>query len=344
MWGDFLKKTLFKYRKYLIFFAIFTLSFLFIKTFIMYFLPFIIGIIVSFIMFPVYNFMKKRLSFKPSFSATVITLFIFMVLITVVSFVCYLIVRESYHLYLNNKAIFDRYLSDIDYRTLVSNFDMFSGMFSKISDTAFGLVKIIPLSITLVLISFVSTVFFINNLPRFVYMLNLRFNEKNSEVFCAIVDKSCDIMRKFIKSYLILYTLTFIESVFIFSLIELDYVLVFAFLAAVSDLLPILGPGTIYLPIAVVKAVSGDYLSAITLVIFWGVVVIIRQIIEPKILSDNIKIHPLILFTALYFSVVSSNLWVLFYIMLLSISYKIFVEAEVFEPLLLKDRVNQKES
>lgn len=295
-------------------------------------------------MFPVYNFMKKRLSFKPSFSSTVITLFLFLILLTIVFFVCYLIVKESYHLYINNKSIFDRYLRDIDYTSIMNNFDMFSGMFSKISDTAFGLVKIIPLSITLLLISFVSTVFFINNLPKFVYMLNLRFSEKNSEAFCAVVDKSCEIMRKFIKSYLILYTLTFIESVFIFSLVGLDYVLVFAFLAAVSDLLPILGPGAVYLPIAVVKAVSGDYLSATTLAIFWAIVVIIRQIIEPKILSDNIKIHPLILFTALYFSVVSSNLWVLFYIMLLSIAYKIFVEAGIFEPLVLKDRGNHKES
>ena len=295
-------------------------------------------------MFPVYNFMKKRLSFKPSFSSTVITLFLFLILLTVVFFVCYLIVKESYYLYINNKSIFDRYLRDIDYTAIMNNFDMFSGVFSKISDTAFSLVKIIPLSITLVLISFVSTVFFINNLPKFVYMLNLRFSEKNSETFCAVVDKSCEIMRKFIKSYLILYTLTFIESVFIFSLVGLDYVLVFAFLAAVSDLLPILGPGAVYLPIAVVKAVSGDYLSATTLAIFWAIVVIIRQIIEPKILSDNIKIHPLILFTALYFSVVSSNLWVLFYIMLLSIAYKIFVEAGIFEPLVLKDRGNHKES
>lgn len=326
------------------FFLVFTLVFLVVKSFILYLLPFLVGIIVSFIMFPVYNFMKKRLSFKPSFSATVITLFLFLVLLTIVFFVCYLIFRESYNLYYNNKDIFDRYFKNINYKSFVNNFDVFSGAFSRISDTAFGLVKVIPLFITLVLISFVSTVFFINNLPKIVYMINTRFNEKNSDYFCAVIDKSCDIMRKLMKSYIILYVITFIESVFIFSLVDIDYVLVFAFLAAVSDLLPILGPGTVYLPIAVIKAVSGDYLSAITLGIFWAIVVILRQIIEPKILSDNIKIHPLILFTALYFSVVSSKLWVLFYIMLLFITYKIFIEAGVFEPLVIKDRVNDKES
>lgn len=340
----FLKTILLKYRGYLIFIVIFSLLFLVIKAFILYLLPFLIGIIVSFIMFPVYNFMKRRLSFKPSFSATVITLFLFMILMTIIFFVCYLIINESYNLYLNNKEFFDKYLNEINYSSIMNNYDRYSGMVTRISDTAFGIVKIIPLVITFVLISFVSTVFFINNLPKIIYMMNTRFNEKNSDAFSLVVDKSCEIMRKLIKSYLILYSLTFIESVFIFSLIDINYVLVFAFLAAVSDLLPILGPGTVYLPIAVLKTVSGDYLSAITLTIFWAIVVIVRQIIEPKILSDNIKIHPLILFTALYFSVVSSKLWVLFYIMLLFITYKIFVEAGVFKPLVTNDRGNNKES
>ena len=267
-----------------------------------------------------------------------------MILMTIIFFVCYLIINESYNLYLNNKEFFDKYLNEINYSSIMNNYDRYSGMVTRISDTAFGIVKIIPLVITFVLISFVSTVFFINNLPKIIYMMNTRFNEKNSDAFSLVVDKSCEIMRKLIKSYLILYSLTFIESVFIFSLIDINYVLVFAFLAAVSDLLPILGPGTVYLPIAVLKTVSGDYLSAITLTIFWAIVVIVRQIIEPKILSDNIKIHPLILFTALYFSVVSSKLWVLFYIMLLFITYKIFVEAGVFKPLVTNDRGNNKES
>lgn len=339
-----MSKLISRYKPYLIFLFLFTVAFFILKIFIVYFLPFILGIAVSFIMYPVYSFMKKRLSFKPSFSATVITLFIFLLIFSVVFFILYLLIRELYNLYVNNSAFFNRYLDNLDLSTLVDELGLYSDMFSKLSDTAFGVVKFIPIIITFVLVCFVFTVFFLNKLHKIKEYLKKRIHKNYCDKIFIIADKTCDIMRKFVKSYLLLYTLTFLESVFIFSLIKLDYVLVFAFLAAVSDLLPILGPGAVYLPVAIIKIFAGDYLSAVTLVIFWAIVVVIRQIIEPKILSDNIKIHPILIFTAIYFSVVSSNLWILIYIMLLFISYKILLESGVIVPVYIKNQVNDVES
>ncbi len=339
-----MSKLLSRYKPYILFFFLFTVAFFILKFFILYFLPFIIGVVVSFIMYPVYSFMKKRLSFKPSFSATVITLFIFSLLFLIVFFIFYLIIKELYNLYINNTDFFNRYFDNFDLSSVLGELDLYSDMFSKISDTAFGVVKIIPIIITFVLLCFVFTVFFLNNLHNIKSYMEKRLHEKYCEKIFIVTDKAGIIMRKFVKSYLLLYILTFIESVFIFSLINLDYVLVFSFLAAISDLLPILGPGTIYLPIAIINTISGDYLSAVTLVIFWAIVVIIRQIIEPKLLSDNIKIHPIIIFTAVYFSVVSSNFWILVYIILLFISYKILLESGVIVPVYIKKQVNSAES
>lgn len=333
-----------RYKSYFIFLVLFTFMFFIFRFFIVYFLPFIIGIIVSFVMYPVYIFMKKRLSFKPSFSATVITLFIFLILFLVIFFVFYLLVKELYNLYLNNSDFFNKYIDEFDLSSVVEGFGLYSDMFSKLSDTAFGVVKVVPVILTFVLVCFVFTVFFLNNLHNFKSFIEKRLNEKYCKKFFLVTDKACDLLRKFVKSYLLLYFITFIESVFIFSLIKLDYVLVFAFLAAVSDLLPVLGPGTVYLPISVIKALSGDYLSAVTLAVFWAIVVIIRQIVEPKILSDNIKIHPILIFSAIYFSVVSSNFWILIYVILLFISYKILLESGVIVPLYNKNRTLAEES
>ena len=307
----------------------FTAVFLIIKLFFIYLLPFIIGFTVSFLMYPVYFFMKKRLSFKPAFSATVITLFIFSIFIALLMFVLYLLISELINLYNNNFELIDKYIDNTDFSSLLPDLSINSDFFSKISDTAFSIFRIIPFSLTLLIISFLATICIINNLPLIKKTIKSKLSDKNAEVFEKVVLKSKEIFKKFIRSYLFLYTLTFVEALFVFVLIDLDYVVVFAFLAAFSDLLPILGPGAVYFPIAVVKIISGDYLSCITLVIFWAVTVIIRQIIEPKILSDNIKIHPLIVISALYFSIVSSNIWVLFYIIFLFIAYKIMVESDV---------------
>ena len=78
-----MKSLLLKYKPQLTFFFVFTLGFFLVKILFVYLLPFIIGVVVSLLMYPIYRFMKKRLSFKPAFSATVITLFIFSVVLSI---------------------------------------------------------------------------------------------------------------------------------------------------------------------------------------------------------------------------------------------------------------------
>ena len=327
-----MKKYFVNYKSYINFVLFFTLTFFLIKLFFMYLLPFLIGAVLSFLMYPVYIFMKRRLSFKPAFSATVITFFIFSIIVTVLFFLIYLLVSEIVNLYYNNISFFKSIFTENNILDVLNGINLSGEMFSKISNTAFGIVRIIPITITLFIISFAFTVFLLNNLSKIIDTIYNRFSSENKDVFERIVNKSRVIIRKFVRSYLILYFVTFVESLFIFILLDIDYPIVLAFLTAISDLLPILGPGTVYLPIAVIRLINGDILSAITLAVFWAIVVVIRQIIEPKIVSGTIKIHPLVILSALYFSIVSSNIWVLFYVVLLFLVYKILVEAQVLQP------------
>lgn len=339
-----MKKYIEAYRPYIYFILCFTVTFFLVKLFFMYLLPFLIGTVLSFLMYPLYIFMKRRLSFKPAFSATVITFFIFSIIVSVIFFLIYLLIYELVNLYYNNTAFFKSVFSENNILDVLNGINLSGEMFSKISNTAFGIVKIIPITITLFIISFAFTVFLLNNLSKIITAIYTRFNSENQQIFSKVVDNSRKIIRKFIRSYLVLYLITFVESLFIFILLGLDYPIVLAFLTAISDLLPILGPGTVYLPIAVIKLINADYLSAVTLVIFWAIVVIIRQIIEPKIVSGSIKIHPLVILSALYFSIVSSNLWVLFYVILLFLVYKILIEADVLSPLFYnKSKENNKD-
>ncbi len=310
----------------------------------MYFLPFLIGGLLSFLMYPVYSFMKKKLSFKPAFSATVITLFIFLLVIALFSFLVYLLIKEALNLYYNNVDVFKSILSGYNFLDVLKGISMSDEMISTISNTAFTILRIIPISITLLITSFVFTIFLINNLSTVIRVMCNKFSDGNRSKIEDVVIKSREILNKFVRSYVVLYLITFVESIFVFILIDLDYPLVFAFLTAVADVLPILGPGTVYLPIAAVRFFYGDVLAAVTLAVFWGIVIIIRQIIEPKIVSDSVKMHPLVILSALYFSIVSSNIWVLFYVILFALVYKILVDADVLLPVFnLKNKDNIKD-
>ena len=59
--------------------------------------------------------------------------------------------------------------------------------------------------------------------------------------------------------------------------------------------------------------------------------VVLRQILEPRIVSDSVKVNPLVVLTAIYFSVVSMNIWVLFYVVSVFMAFRVLNQAGVFE-------------
>lgn len=82
--------------------------------------------------------------------------------------------------------------------------------------------------------------------------------------------------------------------------LNVEYPLLMGLLIAFSDALPILGSGTIMLPWAVISGIKGDLNLAIALVILYVFITIVRQLLEPKIVSNQIGIHPIFTLIAMY--------------------------------------------
>lgn len=75
-------------------------------------------------------------------------------------------------------------------------------------------------------------------------------------------------------------------------ILKVDYVLLVALGIAFLDILPFFGTGTVMVPWAVIKFLSGDYTMTIGLLIIWGVGQLLRQIIQPKIMGDSMGMPP----------------------------------------------------
>lgn len=73
-----------------------------------------------------------------------------------------------------------------------------------------------------------------------------------------------------------------------------------AMLIAFSDALPILGSGTVMLPWAVICGMQGDLTLAIWLIILYIIITVARQLLEPKVVSNQIGIHPVFTLIAMY--------------------------------------------
>ncbi len=78
-----------------------------------------------------------------------------------------------------------------------------------------------------------------------------------------------------------------------FKIMGVVYVLLVAFLIAFLDMLPFFGTGTVLWPWAAIKILSGDYRIAVGLIILYAVTQIVRQVIQPKIVGDTIGMNPL---------------------------------------------------
>lgn len=85
-----------------------------------------------------------------------------------------------------------------------------------------------------------------------------------------------------------------------FSILKVRYAFIIAVGVAILDLLPFFGTGTVLLPWAAIKFISGDYTTVIGLLIIWGVGQLARQIIQPKIVGDSVGLAPIPTIILLY--------------------------------------------
>lgn len=76
-------------------------------------------------------------------------------------------------------------------------------------------------------------------------------------------------------------------------LLGVDFVLLFAVLIALLDLLPMIGPGTLLLPWAVLAGLQGDVQLAVGLCLLLLAIIVGRQVLEPRIMGAGLGLHPL---------------------------------------------------
>ncbi len=81
---------------------------------------------------------------------------------------------------------------------------------------------------------------------------------------------------------------------------SIQYPLLMALFIGFIDALPILGSGTVMIPWAIICALNGDFNLGIAIVVLLIIMSVARQILEPKLVSKNIGVHPIFTLIAMY--------------------------------------------
>lgn len=77
------------------------------------------------------------------------------------------------------------------------------------------------------------------------------------------------------------------------TILKVRYGLLIALLIAFLDFLPFFGTGIVLIPWAIMTLIGGNYIRAIGFLIMWGVGQLFRQLIQPKIMGDSIGMEPI---------------------------------------------------
>jgi sporulation integral membrane protein YtvI len=102
------------------------------------------------------------------------------------------------------------------------------------------------------------------------------------------------------KAQLMVILIATIYSITVLSVLRVPYAVLIGLLVGVADVLPLLGPGAVYVPWAVYATITGNPKFAILLIVVWGIQAVIRQVIEPRLVGEQMGLHPLVTLLSIY--------------------------------------------
>ncbi len=136
--------------------------------------------------------------------------------------------------------------------------------------------------------------------------------ERVHDFFAGLRNTAVFTVFSYLKAYAILMSITACELLIGFWIIGVEYALILALIVSLIDILPILGVGTVLLPWGVYSIFTADYRLGIGLLLLYAVIWVVRQFLEPKIVSDQIGMHPLLTLLAMYIGLKAVGFWGMF--------------------------------
>ncbi len=106
--------------------------------------------------------------------------------------------------------------------------------------------------------------------------------------------------RKLIRAYGLLMLLTFAELAVGLMILGIPNAILAAAMIAVVDILPVLGTGTVVLPWAAIALLQGQHRLFIGLLVMYAVITLVRNILEPRLVSRQIGLPPLVTLFFMY--------------------------------------------
>ena len=180
----------------------------------------------------------------------------------------------------------------------------FTNLISSISSRGIGFVTDLISGIPHLLISIVFAIllsFFISlQYDKVKAFLKAQLPNSVSEKIEELKNLCKNTILKYLRALLILMACTFVELSIGFLFLGLENPFGKAAFIAIFDALPIFGTGGIMIPWTILELFQGHFSTAIGLTILYVIVTVIRNLIEPKIVGDQLGLNSIVSLISIY--------------------------------------------
>ena len=291
-----------------------------------FYMPFLISFILSLLLEPIIKILMKKLNLKRKTSSIIVFIITFSIIIGIVIFLITTLISEisnileNINIFIDNgNKIIQGFLNKIELnkiqlseqviRTLQdsinNSLNTFTTWAEQFLTNAMSFITSIPAIGIYFVITFLSLYFMCVDK---VYMLD-QFEHHMPKSWARKIGGHIREIIKTLGGYLkaesILVIISFIILLIgLYTIKLIGFNIKFPLIAAIGigfvDALPIFGSGTVMLPWSIISAINGDINLGISIFILWIIISVTRQLIEPKIVSGQIGIHPIFTLISMY--------------------------------------------
>lgn len=311
--------------KFLMFAVILIAIYIIYKTAIFY-MPFVIALIIASIAEPLIKLFVNKLKWNRKLASIVSLILIVGIIIVIVSLLISSIITESISLIENlNGDITNAYnygmdvLKDIQegriqipdevmqiaeksYGGLLEGIKTFLGnFFTGVINT----ITAIPSSLTYVFITILAVIFICFDREYILETCKKHIPHKWLETAKTYLKTTFSVGVNYIKAEAKLSGICFIlvlVGLIIFNIcgIDIAYPIIMAIFIGFVDILPIFGAGTVMIPWVIYLALSGNIPASVGVGALWIIWAIIKNLLEPKMISKQMGLHPIFTLLAMY--------------------------------------------
>jgi len=183
------------------------------------------------------------------------------------------------------------------------------GLISRSVNSILQFISLVPGTLAVLVVSGLATYFLARDRYLIANLLLRFIPESSREKVVKVMSEISAAFVGYIRAQAILIFITTIISITGLYLIGAKYALTMGLIIGFFDLIPVLGPATVYLPWLAWSFATGATGFGIKLAVLYVLIFVARQIFETKIVSVNLGLHPLATLVAMYAGLKVMGFW-----------------------------------